>query len=173
MRYENIYKKLADFGRDLLNDSSYEKGLPRIAKYAKEVIGAHRCSIFINDITKDELWTTLADDIERIIIPADKGLVGHTIRERKPLIENDPYSNAHFLPDIDKESGYVTKNIVTAPIFNSKREIIGVLQLLNKEEGFDREDVKFMIFFAHYVSGYLELIDLCLMEGVSSKESGV
>jgi hypothetical protein len=28
-----------------------------------------------------------------------------------------------------------------------------------------------MIFFAHYVSGYLELIDLCLMEGVSSGES--
>ncbi|NOR58033.1 MAG: GAF domain-containing protein, partial [Sulfurimonas sp.] len=92
MRYENIYKKLADFGRDLLNDTSYEKGLPRIAKYAKEVIGAHRCSIFINDIAKGELWTTLADDIERIIIPSDKGLVGHTIRERKPLIENNPYS---------------------------------------------------------------------------------
>jgi len=173
MRYENIYKKLANFGRDLLNDTSYEKGLPRIAKYAKEVIGAHRCSIFINDITKAELWTTLADGIERIIIPADKGLVGHTIKERKPLIENDPYSNPHFLPDIDKESGYVTKNMVTAPIFNSKREIIGVLQLLNKDEGFDQEDVKFMIFFAHYVSGYLELIDLCLMEGINSKEGKV
>jgi GAF domain-containing protein len=171
MRYENIYKKLADFGRDLLNDTSYEKGLPRIAKYAKEVIGAHRCSIFINDIAKAELWTTLADDIEKIIIPSDKGLVGNTIKERKPLIENNPYSNPHFLPDIDKESGYITKNIVTAPIFNSKREIIGVLQLLNKEEGFDKEDIKFMIFFAHYVSGYLELIDLCLMEGVSSGES--
>ncbi|WP_373036199.1 GAF domain-containing protein [Sulfurimonas sp.] len=171
MRYENIYKKLADFGRDLLSDTSYEKGLPRIAKYAKEVIGAHRCSIFINDLEKGELWTTLADDIERIKIPSDKGLVGHTIKEKKPLIENDPYTNPHFLPDIDKESGYVTKNIVTAPIFNSKREIIGVLQLLNKPEGFDKEDIKFMIFFAHYVSGYLELIDLCLMEDSNNTEN--
>lgn len=170
MRYANIYKKLADFGRDLLNDTSYASGLPRIAKYAKEVIGAHRCSIFINDLARGELWTTLADDIQRIIIPSDKGLVGHTIRERKPLIENDPYSNPNFFYDIDKESGYITKNIVTAPIFNSKREIIGVLQLLNKEEGFDTEDIKFMIFFAHYVSGYLELINLRLMEG-SSDES--
>ncbi|WP_415396945.1 GAF domain-containing protein [Sulfurimonas sp. CS5] len=169
MRYDNVYKKLADFGRDLLNDTSYEKGLPRIAKYAKEVIGAHRCSIFINDLQKGELWTPLSDGIEKIIIPSDKGLVGHTIRVKEPLIENNPYSNPHFLSDIDKESGYVTKNIVTAPVFNSQREIIGVIQLLNKEEGFDKEDLKFMIFFAHYVSGYLELMNLWLREDSKNK----
>jgi len=50
---------------------------------------------------------------------------------------------------VDKETGYKTNNIITTPIFNSKREIIGVLQLLNKDEGFDEDDVKFMIFFAH------------------------
>jgi len=170
MEYENVYKKLADFGRDLLKDTSYASALPRISKYAKEVIGAHRCSIFINDLQQNQLWTTLADDIERIIIPSGKGLVGHTIKERKPLIENDPYSNKYFLPDIDKESGYTTKNVVTAPIFNSKREIIGVLQLLNKDDGFTKADVKFMIFFAHYISGYLELINLCLLEDEASKK---
>jgi signal transduction protein with GAF and PtsI domain len=166
MRYENTYKKLADFGKDLLSDTSYEKGLPRIAKYVKEVIGAHRCSIFINDTKKNELWTTLADGMKKIIISSDKGLVGHTIKHRKPLIENDPYSNPNFFAEIDKESGYVTKNIVTAPIFNSKREIIGVLELLNKAEGFDKQDIRFMVFFAHYVSGYLELIDLCLLDNM-------
>ena len=92
------------------------------------------------------------------MIPSDKGLVGFTIKERKPIIANDPYTHLHFLPEIDKATGYTTTNIVTAPIFNSKREIIGVLELLNKEGGFDNEDVRFMIFFAHYVSGYLELI---------------
>ncbi len=171
MRYENTYKKLAEFGRDLLNDTSYASGLPRISKYAKEVIGAHRCSIFINDLTKNELWTTLADDIQKIVIPSDKGLVGYTIKERKPLIANDPYSHPNFLDEIDKETGYTTKNLVTAPIFNSKREIIGVLELLNKDGGFDSEDVRFMIFFAHYISGYLELIDLCLLEELQKEES--
>nr|WP_321267043.1 GAF domain-containing protein [uncultured Sulfurimonas sp.] len=169
MKYEYIYKKLANFGRDLLDDTSYEKGLPRIAKYAKEVIGAHRCSIYIYNVQKNELWTTLADGIKKIVISADKGLAGNTIKEKKPIIENNPYTNPHFLPDIDKESGYLTKNIVTAPIFNSKREIIGVLQLLNKEGGFDDEDIKFMVFFSHYISGYLELINLCLIEGKDNK----
>lgn len=171
MRYGKSYKKLAEFGKKLLDNTSYASGLPQISKYAKEVIGAHRCSIFINDLQKHELWTTLADGIERIVIPSDKGLVGHTIKERKPLIENDPYSNPNFLAEIDKESGYVTKNLITAPIFNSRREIIGVFQLLNKDDGFDKEDIRFMIFFAHYISGFLELINIRLMEEDTKRES--
>jgi len=31
---------------------------------------------------------------------------------------------------------------------------------LNKAAGFDEEDVKFMTFFAHYVSGFIELASL-------------
>ncbi len=164
MKYEFTYKKLAEFGGKLLNDTSYSSGLPRISEYAKDVIGAQRCSIFINDLRKGELWTTLADGMEKIVIPADSGVVGQTIREKKPLIANDPYTNPNFHAEIDNKSGFVTKNLITAPIFNSKREIIGVLQLLNKDDGFDNEDARFMIFFAHYVSGFLELVDLCLLE---------
>jgi len=171
MKHKHSYKKLAEFGRTLLDNTSYTSGLPKISEYAKEVIGAHRCSIFIYDLQKNELWTTLSDNIEKIIIPSNKGLVGHTIKERKPLIANNPYKDPHFLPDIDKESGYITKNIVTAPIFNSNREIIGVLELLNKEEDFDNSDVKFMIFFAHYISGFLELINLRIIEDQKNGES--
>jgi signal transduction protein with GAF and PtsI domain len=160
MKYESSYLKLADFGRNLLNKTSLEDGLPLIARYAKDVIGAQRCSIFINDNVHNELWTTIADGVEKIIVPSDKGIVGYTLKIKKPVIANDAYSHPHFLSDVDKKTGYVTKNIVTAPIFNSKRQIIGVLQLLNKEDEFDNDDVRFMIFFAHYVSGFLELVNL-------------
>jgi len=158
MKYSDSYIKLANFGRELLEKKSLAEGLPLIAKHAKEVIDARRCSIYMYDEKDDELWTTLADGIEKIIIPSDKGIVGTTIREKKPLIVNDAYSHPDFLSTIDKETGYVTVNLITAPIFNSRRDIIGVLQLINKDGGFDNEDVKFMIFFAHYVSGFLELI---------------
>ncbi|MDY0122164.1 MAG: GAF domain-containing protein, partial [Sulfurimonas sp.] len=67
MGYESTYKKLADFGRNLLSKTSLVDGLPLISKYAKEVIGADRCSIFINDLEKNELWTTLADGVEKKI----------------------------------------------------------------------------------------------------------
>jgi len=161
MGYESSYAKLAEFGKQLLDKRSLIDGLPLISKYAKEVIGADRCSIFINDLHKGELWTTLSDGVEKIIVPTDRGIVGHTIKAKKPIVSNDAYSDPHFLSDVDRETGYITNNLITAPIFDSKRQIIGILQLLNKEDGFSHEDVKFMIFFAHYVSGFLELVNLC------------
>jgi len=160
MKDTGTYSKLASFGRELLNKTSLMDGLPHISKYTKEVIGAERCSIFIYDAATHHLWTTLSDGVEKITVPSEQGIVGHTIKVRKPIIANDVYSNPHFLSDVDKTTGYKTNNIITAPIFNSQREIIGVMQLLNKEDGFDNDDMKFMIFFAHYVSGFLELVNI-------------
>ena len=159
-KYASNYSKLADFGRELLYKKSLVDGLPHISKYAKEVIGADRCSIFIYDEKKHELWTTLSDGVEKIIIDSDHGLVGETLKIKKPILENNAYTNPHFLSKVDKQTGYRTKSVITAPIFNSNRDIIGILQLLNKDGGFDSEDSKFMIFFAHYVSGFLELVNL-------------
>ena len=157
MKYAATYQKLAEFGRKLLEKRSLLEGIPLISKYAKEVIGAQRCSIFIYDREKEKLWTTLADGVEKIEVDTSKGIVGYTLKEKKPLIIEDPYAHPEFLSEVDKMTGYTTKNIITAPIFNSKREIIGILELLNKEDGFDFEDKKFMVFFAHYISGFLEL----------------
>lgn len=164
MRYQETYSKLAEFGRELLHKKSLVEGMPLISKYAKDVIHAERCSIFIYDLQKQELWTTISDGVEKIKVASNKGIVGHTLSVRKPILENNPYSNTHFLSDIDKKTGYVTHNLITAPIFNSKRQIIGILELINKEGGFTDEDIKFMIFFAHYVSGFLELTNLYLKE---------
>jgi len=168
MKYADTYSKLADFGRELLNKKSLVEGLPLISKYVKDVIHADRCSIFIYDTQDKELWTTIADGIEKIVVSSESGLVGHTIEVKKPIIENNPYDNPLFLKEIDIQTGYKTKNIVTAPIFDSQRKIIGVLELLNKEDGFDNEDVKFMIFFAHYISGFLELTNLYMLENIKS-----
>ena len=162
MKYANTYIKLADFGRELLSKKSLEEGLPLISQYVKDVIHAQRCSIFIYNASNRELWTTISDGVDKISIPYNKGIVGRTLELKKPIIENDAYSNPYFFKKIDQETGYTTKNIITAPIFNSQRSIIGVLQLLNKDGGFDSEDSKFMTFFAHYISGFLELTNIYL-----------
>lgn len=159
MKEETSYAKLADFGRELLSKTSLIEGLPHISKYAKEVIGAERCSIFIYDTNKKELWTTLADGVEKIIVPAGKGIAGETIKTKKPIIVNDAYANPLFMSEIDQETGYRTKNIIAAPIFDSRKEVVGVLELLNKEGEFEDADLKFMNFFTHYISGYLELVN--------------
>ena len=151
------YKLLSDFSKDLVRIATLDDGLPFISAKAKEIIGADRCSVFILDLDRNELWTTLSDGVEKIVVPFDMGLAGHTIRTKKAIMENDAYSNSNFLSDIDMKTGYYTQNILTSPIINSDREVIGVFQLLNKENGFKKEDLEFITFFAHYVSGFLEL----------------
>ena len=90
---------------------------------------------------------------------AEARLVAAIEDMEKPIVVNDAYKDPDFLDEIDKQTGYKTNNIITAPIFDSNRKIIGVLELLNKENGFDNDDRRFMIFFAHYISGFLELVN--------------
>ena len=160
MKNAQTHTKLADFGRELLYKTSLAEGLPLVSKYAKEIIGADRCSMFIYNPDKNEFWTTLADGVDRIVISADKGIVGETLRRKKPILENAVHSNPYFMGDLDKITGYTTKNVITAPIFDYKKEVGGVLELLNKEGGFQESDLKYMKFFAQYVGEFIELINL-------------
>jgi GAF domain-containing protein len=160
MHRVTTYSKLADFGKTLLDKTSIIDGLPHISKYAKEISGAQRCSIFINDMQTNELWTTIADGVDKIIVPTNKGIVGHTIEIKQPIIANEPYKDPHFFPDIDERTGFKTENLIAVPIFNANRDVAGVLELLNKDGGFDDKDIKFMTFFTNYISGFLELVNL-------------
>jgi len=155
---QSKYKKLAKFGQTLLSKESLEEGLEYISQNAKEMTASDRCSIFIYEKKHDELWSMHADGSEKIRVPYDMGIVGKTIELKKPIIDNDPYDSAHFMSDIDMQTGYYTQNILSAPIFNSKQKTIGVIELLNKKGGFNKKDMQFLVFLAHYVSSYLEMM---------------
>jgi GAF domain-containing protein len=153
-----IYKRIADFGKRLSGLDRIEDALPTISEEAKAIVNAERCSIFIVDLPGNMLWTKLSDGIGRIAIGLDSGIVGDTVRTKAVRLVNNPYEDAHFLPKIDAKSGFITRNILAVPIFNSRQEVIGVIQLLNKYNGeFSDKDEGIMSFFANYVSGTLEL----------------
>ena len=160
MTNEQKRSALSKFGTEILYKKSLLEGLPLISEYAKMIVGAERCSMFMYDVEDNELWTTLADGVERLIIPSDKGLVGETLRVKKALLENDVDSNPAHLQEVDMETGYETLSIITAPIFNANKDVVGVLELLNKDGGFSDEDFKYMKFFAHTLSDFVELINL-------------
>jgi len=157
MAEQTTYENLADFGKKLLNSTGLEEGLPLIATYSCQLIKAQRCSIFVYDKETTELWTTLADGTERIVIDASKGIVGRAIETKQCIIENDVSRSQYFLADVDKKSGFVTNNLIVSPIFDERKKVIGALELLNKIEGFDGEDEKFMKFFSNFISSFIDL----------------
>jgi len=154
----NRKKQIADFGQKLMTLDDIEQTSTLIANEAKMLLNSERCSIFIADEEDGILWTKLSDGIGRIVISLSSGIVGDTYMRAIPQIVNDPYNDPRFLSNIDKKSGFTTKNIITVPIFNSKRKVMGIIQLLNKSRtDFDEKDLDTLTFFANYVSGSLEL----------------
>lgn len=153
-----IYKRIADFGKKLSGLDRIEEALPTIAEEAKAIVNAERCSIFMVDYEGGMLWTKLSDGIGRIAIGINSGIVGDTVQKKSAQLVNTPYEDSRFLAKIDEKSGFVTRNILAIPIFNSRQEVIGVIQLLNKYNGdFGEKDEGIMSFFANYISGTLEL----------------
>ncbi|NPA59857.1 MAG: GAF domain-containing protein [Epsilonproteobacteria bacterium] len=154
---------IAEFGKKLMALEDIENVLKLISDEAKGLVNADRCSIFIVDAQEKILWTKHSDGIGRIVISLNSGIVGDTYQTQKAYIVNNPYKDIRFLPSIDKKSGFKTKNMLTVPIFNSKRDVIGIIQLLNKSRSdFNENDLDTLAFFANYVSGSLEL---ALMDG--------
>jgi GAF domain-containing protein len=153
------FNQIAAFGKKLMSMDDMENVLQLISDEAKNLVDAQRCSIFIVDKEDKILWTKLSDGIGRIVIGLDSGIVGVTYETKTPQVVNEPYEDKRFLQNIDKKSGFTTKNIITVPIFDSKRDVMGVMQLLNKKRfDFDNADLDLLTFFANYVSGSLELV---------------
>jgi len=151
--------QITAFGQKLLQIEDIDEALSMIAEEAKSILGAERCTLFLVDTSAQMLWSKLSDGIGRIAIGLDSGVAGETYQSQKPQMVNKPYEDEHFMSKIDAQSGFVTRNILTTPIFGSTRDVIGVIQLLNKKESdFTEEDADTLRFFANYVSGTLELI---------------
>ena len=76
-----------------------------------------------------------------IRFPVSGGLAGYVARTGEVINIKDAYEDPRFNPAFDKETGFRTKTVLAAPIFNRQGEIIGVTQAMNKNGAvFERED---------------------------------
>lgn len=124
-----------------------------IIKKASEITQSDRSSFFLLDKEENILWTKFGEGLDDKIIKTNKGLAFHVATSKKPLIENNPYGNPHFDQSIDAKMGYVTNSIISIPVFSSSREIIGVIQSINKKNGeFSTKDLFILNGFASQIS---------------------
>lgn len=106
--------------------------LEEIVEHARSVVDATRGSIFLLDRDKNELWSKVAQGAREIRFPADKGIAGHVAQTKTPLNIPDAYADSRFNPAVDKATGFHTRNMLTVPMLSTKEEVVGVLQVLNK-----------------------------------------
>lgn len=127
-----------------------------LSELARKILNVERCSLFVIDSSRDELFTVFAHGVKEIRIPKDKGIAGYVARTGEIYITENPYESEYFYGEVDKETGFRSRNILAVPIFNSKREIIGVYQAINKNQAFNDEDIKAMELISEFAGTALE-----------------
>ena len=143
---------LVKIGQAVAAEKNINVLIRTIAEETKTALNADRCTVFLYDKERNELYSKVAtglDDVEELRIPADKGLAGHVVQTGETINIKDAYKDKRFNKEVDKKTGYHTKTILCMPIKNFNQEIIGVFQVLNKfDETFTIDDEDLLVAIA-------------------------
>ncbi|XP_050665693.1 dual 3',5'-cyclic-AMP and -GMP phosphodiesterase 11-like isoform X2 [Leptidea sinapis] len=73
------------------------------------------------------------EQLEEIRIPWGSGIVGYVAESGEPVNIPDAYKDERFNHDIDQQTGYKTRSLLCMPIKDINGEVIGVAQVINKQ----------------------------------------
>ena len=133
--------QILDVTRKLAAPFDLDTMLGEVVNATRNILDAERGTVFLFDETNNELFIKVATGLDPIRIPADKGIVGECAQTRKLINVPDCYADERFNRDIDKQTGYRTRCMLTLPLIGYEESLIGVLQILNKHHGvFDDQD---------------------------------
>lgn len=121
--------------------------LPLILKEAAGVVDADRCSLFIVDRDRHELWSRVAQGAnQEIRLPLGQGIAGTVAATGEVINIKDAYDDARFNREFDVKNAYRTRSILCVPMRDTRGDITGVIQALNALDGiFDGEDEELLL----------------------------
>ena len=153
------YRQLFNVGQIITSEMEMGSLFEVIMDQTNQIMDTQRSTVFLYDEKTSELWSMVATGMNKneIRIPSDYGVAGWVFERKTPAIINDAYNDFRFYSDVDKKSGFRTKNILCIPLINRKGECIGALQALNKNSSdFTEEDKGLLTSISHYVAIALE-----------------
>jgi phosphoserine phosphatase len=123
--------------RHLASEPRLDPLLSRIADETCSLLDAERSTLFLYDAAGDELYSRMAtkSEIKEIRFPADRGIAGAVAKQKACLNIPDAYGDPRFNPDVDKKTGWRTRNILAVPMLNLEGALVGVLETMNKRDG--------------------------------------
>ncbi|MBI4425104.1 MAG: GAF domain-containing protein [Elusimicrobia bacterium] len=150
---------LARFGRRISSETRLDNLLSLIAEEVRHILQADRCSVFLVDTAKNELWTKVALGAgEKVLrIPMGHGIAGFVAKTGSAVNIRDAYRDTRFSQDLDKITGYQTKSVLAVPLKDREGKALGVFEILNKTKGsFNEEDEGFLRILATIAASAIE-----------------
>jgi putative ABC transport system ATP-binding protein len=149
----------------LANDAAFssmlERGLFAFTRKLGQVLNADRSSLFL--VEDDSLVLKVAENIENmgeIRIPVGSGVAGAVAETGQSIRIDDAYADPRFNRDVDLQTGYRTRSILSLPVSDQSGKVFAVAQLLNRRDGqpFDDEDERRYAGFIRSIGLILETL---------------
>ncbi|XP_027442961.1 cone cGMP-specific 3',5'-cyclic phosphodiesterase subunit alpha' [Zalophus californianus] len=170
-------------------EASAEPTVHRALQKVAQLLQADRCSLFacrarngtpevasrLLDITPTSRFEdSLVVPDREVVFPLDIGIVGWVARTKKAVNVPDVQKNSHFSDFMDKQTGYVTKNLLATPIVMGK-EVLAVVMAVNKVNAseFSKQDEEVFCRYLNFVSVILKLHHTNYLYSVESRRSQI
>jgi putative ABC transport system ATP-binding protein len=149
----------------LANDAAFssmlERGLFAFTRKLGQVLNADRSSLFL--VEDDSLVLKVAENIENmgeIRIPVGSGVAGAVAETGQSIRIDDAYADPRFNRNVDLQTGYRTRSILSLPVSDQSGKVFAVAQLLNRRDGqpFDDEDERRYAGFIRSIGLILETL---------------
>ncbi|MFQ5828809.1 MAG: GspE/PulE family protein [Candidatus Methylomirabilia bacterium] len=119
------------------------------------LLDADRVTLYAIDLEKNELYSKFLelDSVKEIRVPlTEKSVAAYAALTRATVNISDAYNKAElagvspaltFDSSWDQKTGYRTRQVLVVPILKDDKNLVGVIQLLNKNSGpqFTRDDI--------------------------------
>lgn len=120
------------------SEASIESVLKMICDKTTQLMRAERTTIFLVEEENGQLYlnSVIAERSGVIRLKFGQGIAGTVAKRRQNLNIKDVYKCELFDPSFDKLNDFVTKSCLCVPILNIQRELLGVVQVINKNVGY-------------------------------------
>ena len=138
---------LLGISRRMAGKATLDEVLSALVEVTTTELKAERGTLFLNDPASNELVSRVAQGHthREIRLLNNSGIAGHVFSTGEGVIIDDAYADSRFNTSVDEQSGFVTRNLLCAPIRTAAGDIIGVAEMLNKHDGvFSSEDLELL-----------------------------
>lgn len=142
----------------LSSNQNVKQILSEILQNARVTINAERSSLFLLDNVVNTLTSYLVDGGKMPqSIPLSHGIAATAVKQKISIVIQDAYHDPRFNKMIDFHTGFKTKSLIAVPVITSDGTVIGVAEMLNKQEGiFTQSDQTLLESFSTFAALLLE-----------------
>ena len=127
-RLDSITEVMSRLG----TETRLDRVLALLTDLTRALVRCDRVSFWFWDKPAGRLWTLAASQSKRLTLPDRGGLVAETVRSGQVQRIDDVYRDPRFNPAVDRQTGYRTRSLLTIPLLNSRGEVIGAYQCVNR-----------------------------------------